>query len=46
MLRLRAQRITFGCPAGNIAGGIIINKPTPSIHTSLRTNRKSIAYPT
>lgn len=21
MLGLRAQRITFGCPAGNIAGG-------------------------
>jgi hypothetical protein len=35
MLGLRAQRITFGCPAGDITGGIIINKPTPSIHTYL-----------
>ena len=25
MLGLRAQRITFGCPAGNIAGGYGIN---------------------
>lgn len=23
MLGLRAQRITFGCPAGNIAGGLV-----------------------
>nr|DAY28828.1 MAG TPA: hypothetical protein [Caudoviricetes sp.] len=23
MLGLRTQRITFGCPAGNIAGGLL-----------------------
>ena len=47
MLGLRAQRITFGCPAGNIAGGYGIKIATDQMFTlvdrSDRTLQSEIA---
>ncbi len=55
MLGLRAQRITFGCPAGNIAGGygikiatdqmfmIILSRTSTLVDRSDRTLQSEIA---
>ena len=42
MLGLRTQRITFGCPAGNIAGGYGINYRQKYAKVPARVNNTKV----